>query len=65
MKLENAQEIVNLYGAALAVGKEGEFARKVSSLPANRDTIASVFKLVYSRLKTIISLSPTLHMWSA
>ena len=46
MTLEEAQEIVSKYGAALASGKDGEFARDKGLLPASRDRIVKAFKLV-------------------
>lgn len=45
MNLVQAEKVVNDYGAALASGNEGEFARKISSLPANKDTIIKAYKL--------------------
>lgn len=50
MDLEQAEKIVNAYGAALASGKEGEMARKVSLLPCDKETIIRAYKLFIAHL---------------
>ncbi|WP_339823456.1 hypothetical protein NST45_18470 [Paenibacillus sp. FSL R7-0163] len=50
MDLEQAEKIVNEYGAALASGKEGEMARKISLLPCDKETIVKAYKLFIAHL---------------
>ncbi|GGF76707.1 hypothetical protein GCM10010912_22270 [Paenibacillus albidus] len=50
MNLEQAEKIVNAYGAALASGKDGEMARKMSILPCDKETIIKAYKLFIAHL---------------
>ncbi|WP_342422323.1 hypothetical protein [Paenibacillus sp. FSL E2-0178] len=50
MKLEQAEKIVNAYGAALSSGKEGEMARRMSLLPCDKETIIKANKIYIAYL---------------